>query len=423
MSSFAINKAVPHAREYYPLNEPGISTVLKTTLRKPKLFEPIRLRDVTFKNRIWVSPMMQWSADDGHVTDWHLVHYGSFATHGAGAVTVEGTAVLPEGRLTNEDAGLWKDSQIAPFKRVVSFVQAHDTKIGVQFVHCGRKASTRAPWVQGKLEPGTSAVATREENGWPDQVYAPSEISYHERVYPDPQAATEEYLNKVANAFVDAARRADEAGFDFININAGHGSLIHEFLSPLSNIRSDIYGGQSLENRLRYPLHVIEKVRAAWPEHKPLFVRISATDWAEGPEKDETGKWLQWGVEQSTIFSERLQKIGVDLVDVSTGGNWQQQKIPVGPGYQVPFAAEIKKALPNLAISAVGAITEPEQAENYLQEGKADVISMARELLRNPSWPLYAARQLGVTIKAANQYEGAWIGPIPTSTTRPILRD
>ncbi|KAJ3574452.1 hypothetical protein NP233_g1768 [Leucocoprinus birnbaumii] len=423
MSSLAINKEVPHAREYYPRNEPEISTVLKTTLGKPKLFEPFRLRDVTFKNRIWVSPMAQWSSDDGHATDWHLVHYGSLATHGAGAITVEATVILPEGRTSNEDAGLWKDSQIAPLKRIVSFVHAHDTKIGIQLVHGGRKSSTRAPWVQKRLEPGTPVVASREENGWPDQVYGPSNISYHEGVYPDPQATTEEYLNKVTDAFVDAARRANEAGFDFINIHAAHGYLLHEFLSPLSNIRSDIYGGQSLENRIRYPLHVIEKVRAAWPEHKPLFVRISATDWAEGPEKDENGKWLQWGAEQSSIFSERLQKIGVDLVDVSTGGNWRQQNIPVGPGYQVPFAAEIKKALPNLAISAVGAITEPEQAEDYLQEGKADVIYMAREFLRNPSWPLYAAHQLGVTIKAANQYEGAWIGRIPTSTTRPVLRN
>ncbi|KAF5352340.1 hypothetical protein D9756_006307 [Leucocoprinus leucothites] len=422
MSSLAINKAVPNADQFYPLNEPAISTVLNTSSGTPKLFEPLTLRGVTFKNRIWVSPMCQFSSDDGHATDWHLVHLGSFATHGAGAIMVEATAVVPEGRISPEDAGLWKDSQIAPLKRIVSFAHAHDTKIGIQLAHAGRKSSTHAPWVQKSAGKGASSVATKEENGWPDQVYAPSEISYHQGFYPDPHAATEEYLNQLTDAFIDSARRADEAGFDFIELHAAHGYLLHEFLSPLSNTRSDIYGGQPLENRLRFLLQLTEKVRVAWPSHKPLFVRISATDWAEGPEKDETGKWLQWGTEQSTILSERLQKLGVDFIDCSTGGNWQQQKIPVAPGYQVPFAAELKKALPNLPVGTVGAITEPQEAEAYLQEGKADVILMAREFLRNPSWPLYAARQLGVTLKAANQYDMAWFGPIPT-TTRPALKN
>ncbi|KAJ3573791.1 hypothetical protein NP233_g2217 [Leucocoprinus birnbaumii] len=422
MSSLAINKAVPNAREYYPLNEPEISTVLNTTSGTPKLFEPLTLRAVTFKNRIWVAPMCQYSSDDGHATDWHLVHLGNFATHGAGAVIVEATAVVPEGRISPEDAGLWKDSQIAPLKRIVSFGHAHNTKMGIQLAHAGRKASIQAPWV--KRQAGfDSSVATKEENGWPDEVYAPSEISYLKGTYPDPQAATEDYLNKVTDAFVEAAKRADEAGFDFIELHAAHGYLLHEFLSPLSNTRSDIYGGQPLENRLRFVLQVTEKVRAAWPEQKPLFVRISATDWAEGPEKDESGKWLQWGLEQSMILSERLEKLGVDLIDVSTAGNWQKQKIPWAPGFQVPFAADIKKALPNTSIATVGSITEPEQAEEYLQEDKADVILMGREFLRNPSWPMYAARQLGVTLKAANQYEMAWWGPIPTTTTRPVLRN
>ncbi|KAJ3574443.1 hypothetical protein NP233_g1769 [Leucocoprinus birnbaumii] len=421
MSSLAVNKGVPNAREFYPLNEPEIGTVLNATSDTPKLFEPLTLRNVTFKNRIWVSPMCQFSSDDGHATDWHLVHLGSFAIHGAGAIMVEATAVVPEGRISPEDAGLWKDSQIAPLKRIVSFAHAHDTKLGIQLAHAGRKASTHAPWVQKKAGKGASSVATKEEAGWPEQVYAPSEISYHQGFYPDPQAATEEYLNGITNAFVDAARRADAAGFDFIELHAAHGYFLHEFLSPLSNTRSDIYGGQPLENRLRYLLQLVEKVRAVWPEHKPLFVRISATDWAEGPEKDENGQWLQWGIEQSTILADRLQKLGVDFLDISTGGNWQQQKITVGPGYQVPYAAEIKKALPNLPIGTVGAITEPELAEAYLQEGKADVIFMAREFLRNPSWPLYAARQLGVTLKAPNQYEMAWFGSIPT-TTRPVQK-
>ncbi|KXN87798.1 Putative NADPH dehydrogenase C23G7.10c [Leucoagaricus sp. SymC.cos] len=412
-----INKAVPDASQFYTLSKPAIGTVLNTNQETPKLFEPLTLRGVTFKNRIWVAPMCQYCADDGHTTDWHLVHYGSYATHGVGAVTVEATAVVSEGRISPEDSGLWKDSQIAPLKRITSFVHAHDTKIGIQLAHSGRKASTHAPWVQRKAGKGASAVATKEENGWPEKVYAPSEISFHPGAYPDPQAAPEEYINELIDAFVAATKRADEADFDFIELHTAHGYLLHEFLSPLSNTRTDIYGGQPLENRMRLLLQIVEKVRAAWPSHKPLFVRISATDWAEGPEKDETGKWLQWGIEQSTILSQRLQELGVDFIDCSTGGLWQAQKIPVGPGYQVPFAAHLKKSLPNLPVGTVGMITEPEQAESYLQEGKADVILMAREFLRNPAWPMYAAHKLGVKIKAPNQYEMGWLGPVPTTTT------
>ncbi|KAF9449706.1 NADH:flavin oxidoreductase/NADH oxidase [Macrolepiota fuliginosa MF-IS2] len=415
MSSPAVNKAVPDAREYYPLNEPAIGVPRTSNAQTPLLFEPLTLREVTFKNRIWVAAMCQYSSDDGHATDWHLVHLGALATRGTGAITMEATAVVPEGRITPEDAGLWKDSQIEPLRRVVSFAHAHDTKIGVQLSHAGRKSSTHAPWVQRKLGKGAPYVAGKEENGWPDEVFAPSDVSFQKGRYPDPQEMSEAYINQIIDAFLESARRADEAGFDFIELHAAHGYLLHEFLSPLSNVRGDKWGGQSLENRLRLTLLIAEKLRAAWPSHKPLFVRISATDWAEGPERDENGKWLQWGIEQSTILSEKLGNLGVDFINCSTGGNWVAQKIPVFPGYQVSFASDIKKALPNVLVGAVGIINEPEQAESYLQEGKADVILMAREFLRNPSWPLYAAQRLGVTLKPANQFEWAWPAPAPAS--------
>ncbi|XP_006453783.1 hypothetical protein AGABI2DRAFT_62224 [Agaricus bisporus var. bisporus H97] len=393
-------KRVPNAREFYPMCEPEIGTKNET----PILFKPLTIRGVTFRNRIWLSPMCQYSSDDGHATDHHLVHLGSYATHGVGAIVIEATAVVPEGRISPEDSGLWKDSQIAPLKRIVDFAHAHGAKIGIQIGHAGRKASTVSPFV---TKPDGKHALTSEEAGWPDQVYAASAIPFVPEVYPDPQEATEEYIKTVIDAFVAAAKRAEKAGFDFIEIHAAHGYFLNTFLSPLSNTRTDKYGG-SLENRMRLTIEVAQRLREAWPADKPLFIRITAVDWAEGPEKDESGKWLQWGIEQSIVLAKRLQEVGVDLVDVSSGGLWAAQKITVGPGYQSGFAAQIKKAVPNLLISAVGAITEPEQAETYLKEGRADVITMARELLRNPSWPLYASKKLGVEIQPSNQQAAGW---------------
>ncbi|KAJ7269332.1 NADH:flavin oxidoreductase 2 [Mycena haematopus] len=405
-----INTGVPGAREYYPLNDPAIGTHLAG--EQPELFKPLEIKGVTFKNRIFVSPMCQYSSSDGHATDWHLVHIGGYATRGAGSICVEATSVVPEGRISPEDAGLWQDSQIAPLKRIVDFCHSQGTKIGIQLGHAGRKASTYAPWIKEKTGHGTSWVAKEDEHGWPDKVYAPSAIPWSQQ-YPDPKAMTEQDLQYVEDAFVAAVERCKQIGFDFIELHAAHGYLMHEFVSPLSNTRTDQYGG-SFENRTRFPTRVLQRMREEWPD-KPLFVRISAVDWAEGPEKAADGTWAQWGIEQSILWVGEMLRLGVvDLVDCSSGGNWAQQHIgprvdgEIVPGYQVPFAEAIKKAHPSVIVGAVGAISDPIVAESYLKDGKADVISMARELIRDPHWVLRAARTLGCTVKAANQYERGW---------------
>jgi len=409
-----INKPVPGADQYFPLNEPAIGTaypesVYPKNAKLPALFQPLSLRGVTFKNRIFVSPMCQYSSDNGHATDWHLVHIGGFATRGVGAICMEATAVVPEGRISPEDAGLWTDSQIAPLKRIVDFAHAQGTLIGVQLAHAGRKASTYAPWVHSDIantRKAPSFTAGKDENGWPDEVYGPSTLPYSEG-YPQPKQIDEKHLEYLDDAFLKAIERCKAVGFDFIELHAAHGYLLHSWLSPLSNTRTDAHGGPSLENRLRWPLELINKCRAAWD--KPFFVRISASDWADFPEKGEDGTWKQWGIEQSKVLTGEMEKLGVDLVDVSSGGNWAEQKISIGPGYQVPFAAELKKAYPNMPIAAVGLITEPQQAEGYLQDGKADAVFLARELIRTPGWALNAAQELGVAVKPANQYERGYM--------------
>ncbi|KII86971.1 hypothetical protein PLICRDRAFT_43665 [Plicaturopsis crispa FD-325 SS-3] len=408
------NKPVPGAREYYPLNEPAIGTAYTDTKvypqndKVPLLFQPLTIKSVTFKNRIFVSPMCQYSSDNGHATDWHFVHIGGLVTRGVGAVCMEATSVVPEGRISPEDAGLWTDSQMEPLKRIVDFAHAQGTKIGIQLSHAGRKASTLAPWVHSDVAKSwvsDTYVARKEAGGWPDDVYAPSEVPYaHD--YPVPKAMTEADLQKVEDAFVAAVKRVDKIGFDFIELHAAHGYLLHEFLSPLSNVRTDAYGG-SLENRMRFPLRIASKIRSAWS--KPFFVRLSTTDWAAGPEKGEDGAWKYWSVEQSKILAGELVKLDLDLLDCSSGGNWAQQKIPIGPGYQIPLAEEIKKAHPTLLTGVVGLITSPQQAESCLQSGKADVVFLARELIRRPHWPIFAAQELGVAVKPANQYERGWV--------------
>jgi len=410
------NTRVPGAREFYPLSVPAIGTPLPAeegwpqNKELPKLFQPLKIRDVTFKNRIWASPMCQYSAVDGAVTDWHLVHIGSLATRGAGAICMEAAAVVPEGRITPEDLGIWSDDHIPGLKRIVDFAHAQGTMIGIQIAHSGRKGSTRAPWVSTDLlgvKLGDAAAA-KDEGGWPDEVYGPSEIPFA-LGYPVPKATTLDQINELEEAFAAAVKRAGAAGFDFLEIHGAHGYLIHSFVSPLSNHRNDEYGG-SLENRLRLPLRIAKRVRKEWGESKPAFFRLSGTDWAEGPEKDESsGEWRQWGVEQSAILSRRLaSEAGFDLIDVSSGGNWAAQKIKVGPSYQAPLAEYIKKAVPEVLVGTVGLITEPKQAEQLLQDGKADVVFLARELLRNADFPLKAAHELGVVVKPANQYEMAW---------------
>ncbi|KAJ3516379.1 hypothetical protein NLJ89_g1169 [Agrocybe chaxingu] len=406
MSGLYLNKAVPNAYQYFPLNEPEIGAALSPEdTQDSLLFKPLTIRDVVFKNRIFVSPMCQYSSDNGHATDWHFVHIGGFATRGVGAICMEATSAVPEGRISPQDAGLWTDTQIEPLKRIVNFAHAQGTKIGVQLAHAGRKASMHAPWVQSKAGSDVRAFADENEGGWPSRVYGPSEIPYSSR-YPKPNPLTVQELLDLEEAFSAAVEKCKKAGFDFIEIHGAHGYLFHSFLSPLSNNRADQFGGQSLENCLRFLLRVVKRCRAAWD--KPLFVRISASDWAEFPEKDESGVWKQWGIEQSTILVGKLKQLGVDLVDCSSGGNWHAQNITVVPGYQVPFAEALKKAHPDMPVGAVGLITEPVQAETILKNGQADVVFMGRELLRNPHWPMMASQKLNVKVKPANQYERAW---------------
>jgi len=353
--------------------------------------------------------MCQYSSDNGHATDWHLVHIGGFATRGAGGICMEATAVVPEGRISPEDAGLWMDSQIAPLQRIVDFGHTQTAKVGIQLAHAGRKASTLATWVRSSADRthhAETATAFANEGGWPDNVYGPVAVPWSDQ-HPIPKEMSVAVMQYVIDAFVAAAKRAAVAGFDYIEIHGAHGYLIHSFLSPMSNTRTDDYGGQSFENRIRFPLRVVKAVREVWGD-RPLFVRLSATDWADGPEKDSQGRWLQWGIEQTIFLAGELKKLGVDLIDVSSGGNWSAQKVLVGPGYQVPFAEAVKKAHPDICVGAVGMITTPKQANDVLVEGKADIVSLAREFLRDPHFVLRAAEELRVAVRPAVQYERAW---------------
>ncbi|KAH7886137.1 NADH:flavin oxidoreductase 2 [Phlebopus sp. FC_14] len=410
-----INKGVPGVQGYFPLNEPEIGaahTNVETFPQNeelPLLFRPLKIKDATFKNRIWVAPMCQYSSDNGHATDWHLVHLGGLASRGVGAIIVEATAVVPEGRISPEDMGIWADTHVEPLKRIVNFAHSQGTLIGIQLAHAGRKASTHAPWVRSNTTGTHKAVthiARKEEGGWPDNVYGPSAVPFS-NTYPTPKAMTEEDIKHVEDAFQAAVEQSKKIGFDFIEVHMAHGYLMHNFLSPLSNKRSDVYGGD-LANRMRFPLRVIKRIRETWAK-KPLFVRISASDWAEGPEQGEDGEWKQWGIEQSKILVGEFKKLGVDLVDTSSGGNWLQQKIPLKHGYQVHFAEALKNAHPDILVGAVGLLTEPAETESYLKDGKADVALLAREFLRNPHWALSAARALGVAVKPAVQYERGWL--------------
>jgi 2,4-dienoyl-CoA reductase-like NADH-dependent reductase (Old Yellow Enzyme family) len=349
------------------------------------LFDPLRLRGVELRNRIGVSPMCQYSSEGGYANDWHLVHIGGFATGGAGLILMEATAVAPEGRITPYDLGLWEDGQVAALRRITDFVHGQGAAAGIQLGHAGRKASTWRPWE------GEGAVP-EEKGGW--AVCAPSAIPFSD-TYARPHELGEDGIRRVVEAFRAAAGRAYEAGFRVVELHAAHGYLLHQFLSPLSNRRTDRYGG-SFENRIRFPLEVVVAVREVWPEHLPLLVRISATDWAEGG----------WTPEESVEFSRLLRENGVDLVDCSSGGLVPGAPVPVGPGYQVPFAERIRRES-GVATAAVGMITEPEQADRIVREGRADMVFLAREMLRQPRWPLLAAHRLGVDVAWPVQYERA----------------
>jgi len=350
------------------------------------LFTPLKLREVTFPNRIFVSPMCQYSSIDGMPNEWHHVHLGQFATGGAGLVMVEATGVSPEGRISPADSGLWSDAHADAFAPIARFIHEHGSVAGIQLAHAGRKASTEAPWDGGKLVP------LSDPRGWTP--VAPSALPYHHGD-PPPHALTLAELDDVESQFVRGASLALRAGFRVIELHMAHGYLLNEFLSPLSNLRDDDYGG-SFENRTRLPLRVTRAVRKAWPEEFPLFVRISATDWAEGG----------WTVEDSVAFGRLLRAEGVDLVDCSSGGVVFHQKIELGPGYQVPFARQVR-AEAGIATGAVGLITEPAQALEIIETGAAEAVFLARKLLDDPHWPLHAAHALGVDVEWPKQYRRA----------------
>ncbi|QUI30502.1 MULTISPECIES: NADH:flavin oxidoreductase/NADH oxidase [Streptomyces] len=352
------------------------------------LFEPYTLRSLTIPNRVWMPPMCQYSAlpqgpETGAPQDWHFAHYAARAAGGTGLIIVEATAVSPEGRISPYDLGIWNDTQVAAFRRITDFLKGQNTVPGIQIGHAGRKASTDRPWVGG-------APVGPDAHGW--QPAGPSPVAFDEH-HPVPTELTVAEIKEIVAQFADAARRSLDAGFEVAELHGAHGYLIGEFLSPHSNKRADEYGG-SYENRTRFALEVVDAVRAVWPEDKPLFFRISATDWLE-----EAG----WTADDTVRFATELKEHGIDLLDVSTGGNAAGVRIPVGPGYQVPFAARVK-AETELAVAAVGLITEVEQAEKILANGEADAVLLGRELLRDPSWARRAARELGADVHVPDQY-------------------
>ncbi len=348
----------------------------------PHLFTPLTLRALTLANRIIVSPMCQYSCDDGLANDWHLVHLGSRGVGGAALVFTEATAVMPEGRISPQDLGIWSDAHVAPLARIVRFVHQQGAAAGIQLAHAGRKGSTKRPW-QG------SGAIEAEVGGWTplgpsDEPFGPG--------FPHPRRMSARDICDVIDGFRQAAQRALEAGFDVAEVHAAHGYLIHEFLSPLSNDRSDEYGG-SFDRRIRVCLEIVDAVRSVWPPSRPVFVRVSASDWTAGG----------WDIEQTVELARRLAPRGVDLIDCSSGGNVLGAHIPVAPGYQVAFAERIRREA-GIATGAVGLITTPEQADAIVRDERADCVLLARELLRDPYWALHAAAALGHAIAWPVQY-------------------
>ena len=352
-------------------------------MKKCKLFEPLRIRGVEFKNRIFVSPMCQYSSVDGMATDWHMVHLGTRAVGGAACVIVEATAVEPEGRISPDDMGIWSDGHIEPFRRINSFVKSQGAVPGIQLAHAGRKASTKAPWKGGGVLPVS-------EGGW--DVVGASALPFDEG-HPVPTELSLEAIQSLVQSFARAAERAVEAGFEMIEIHSAHGYLLHSFLSPLSNKRTDEFGG-SFENRVRFTRQVVEAIRAVIPDEMPLFLRISATDWVEGG----------WDAVQSVALAATVKPLGVDLIDCSSGAIVPRVSIPQNPGYQVPFAEQIRRDT-GIMTGAVGLITEAQQANDILEEEKADIVLLARKLLREPYWPLQAAAELAEAVEWPNQYK------------------
>ena len=360
----------------------------------PTLFSPLTIRSITLPNRITVSPMCEYSSEDGFATDWHMVHLGSRAVGGAGLVITEATAVEADGRITAADLGIWKTEHIEMLARIASFVSSQGSLAGIQLAHAGRKASVAIPW------DGGAALAPHATGGW--QAVGPSSVPFLPND-PAPRELTVAEIQGLARSFAAAARRALTAGFDVIEIHGAHGYLIHEFLSPLSNFRTDEYGG-AYENRVRMPLEIVTAVRAEIGPLVPLFLRISASDWTEGG----------WKIEDSVELARRAKALGVDLIDTSSGGNVATAKIPLKPGFQVEFAARIRKEA-DILTGAVGMITTAEQAQAILDAGEADLIFLAREFLRDPYFPMHAAQKLGVPVRAPKQYLRAYADSVRRS--------
>lgn len=342
-----------------------------------KLFSPLKIRSVEIKNRIVVSPMCQYSSINGVPTDWHLVHLGSRAVGGAGLIITEATAVSPEGRISPDDAGIWNEEQVNAYKRITSFIKSQNSVPAIQLAHAGRKASTYSPWK------GSGEVAVKN-GGW--QTLAPSAITFGEN-YPGPKEMTEDDIKLVVSQFRHAAKRSVDAGFEIIELHFAHGYLVHEFLSPISNKRNDKYGG-NLENRCRFAIELAKSVREIIPDSTPLFVRISSTDWVDGG----------WDIDQSIQLAKWLKEVEVDLIDCSSGGNVSMAQIPIGPGYQIPFAEKIKSQA-NILTGGVGLITTAEQAEQIIKTEQADLVLLAREMLRDPYWAIHAAKKLNVDLE------------------------
>lgn len=410
MGSIAQTKVIPNvpakgAPYFTPAQTPASGTAVDPQpdgKAIPKLFQPLTIRGVTFQNRIWLAPLCQYSAQNGYMTDWHLTHIGGIAQRGPGLTFIEATSVTPQGRITPEDVGLWEDGQIEPMKRIVDFVHSQNQKIAIQLGHAGRKASTVAPW----LSKGDTAV--EEVNGWPKDVWAPSAVAFSD-TFPHPNALSKEHIQQIKQAFVDAAKRAVQAGFDVIEIHNAHGYLLHEFLSPVSNQRTDNYGG-SFENRTRLTIEVVDAVRKAIPNTMPLFMRISGTDWLHGEEEKKQFP-ESWTVEDTTRLAPILAEHGLDLLDVSSGGLHPAQKIGQSEkSYQAPLARPVKKAVGDkLLITTVGGINEGHQAQQLLEEG-LDAVFCGRWFQKNPALVWSMAEDLSVQIHIANQISWAFGG-------------
>ncbi len=356
----------------------------------PGLFESYKLKEVILRNRIGVSPMCQYSSKDGFPTDWHFVHLGARALGGAGLIIAEATAVEPRGRISPQDAGLWDDAHIEPLSRINSFIKQYGAVPGIQIAHAGRKASCARPWE------GDHSLKD-EEGGW--DTIAPSPIAFGHKIWKVPNEMTQADIESVKKNFADAAKRAHTAGYEWLEIHAAHGYLCHEFYSPLSNQRTDEYGG-SFENRIRFVLETVDQVRNAWPENLPLTIRLSCSDWVEGG----------WTIDETVELSKKLKNAGVDLIDCSSGFNTVDYKVyPFGPGWQVPFSERIRKEV-QIPTAAVGLITDPKQADDIIRSGKADIVLLARQMLREPFWPYRAAKELNISkADVAPAPYGHWI--------------